>query len=98
MLLKHVLRWSCRRRGELTGAVLAALADGSWSQLDLAGCRRLYAAEVLAVAHAMPGIRVLDVTGGRCCRLGTMRSRLVGFDDDIRMLVRRQMQLGAPLF
>jgi predicted methyltransferase len=57
----------CRRRGELTGAVLSALADGEWSQLDLAGCRRLNAAEVLAVAGVMPGVRVLDVTGGRCC-------------------------------
>jgi hypothetical protein len=48
--------------------VLAALADAEWSQLDLAGCRRLNAAEVLAVAAVMPHIRVLDMTGEAACR------------------------------
>ncbi|WIA11231.1 hypothetical protein OEZ85_011358 [Tetradesmus obliquus] len=61
--VKAALLAVARRRGELTGAVLAALADAEWGCLDLAGCRRLNAAEVLAAAGSMPHIRVLDVTG-----------------------------------
>ncbi|KAF8065639.1 hypothetical protein HT031_003240 [Scenedesmus sp. PABB004] len=60
---KAALLAVARRRGELTGSVLAALADPEFTSLDLSGCRRLFAADVLAVAPSMPAVRVLDVQG-----------------------------------
>lgn len=55
-----------RRRGELTGAMLSCLADDSWQQLDVAGCSKLYGAELLAAAVKLPRLVALDITGG--CR------------------------------
>lgn len=53
----------CRRRGEVFGELLSSFADDSWTQLDLAGCSRLYGAEILAAAPRMPKLTALDVTG-----------------------------------
>jgi len=58
--------WSCRRRGEMTGLVLSSLADDSWLHLDLAGCSKLYGAELLAAAPRMPRLKALDLTGVIC--------------------------------
>jgi hypothetical protein len=56
----------------LTAQVLSVLADAEWTQLDLSGCSRLNGAQLLALAHLMPNIRTLDVTGARqCCCLFT---------------------------
>eukprot|EP00775_Hariotina_reticulata_P011201 gene11201-11351_t len=65
--IKAALLAVARRRGELSRAVLAALSDESWRQLDLAGCSRLFAADIIAVAARMPNLQVLDVSG--CERL-----------------------------
>jgi hypothetical protein len=43
--------------------VLSALSDESWRQLDLSGCSRLFAADMIAVAGRMPNLQVLDVSG-----------------------------------
>lgn len=45
--------------------MLSSLADDSWQQLDLAGCSKLYGAELLAAAAKMPKLAALDVTGGQ---------------------------------
>lgn len=57
----------CRRQGEVTGLLLSCLADDSWRQLDLAGCSKLYATELLAAAARMPHLTALDVSGGQVC-------------------------------
>lgn len=61
--MRAVLLAVARRRGEVTGLMLSCLADDSWRQLDLAGCSKLYGAELLAAAARMPHLTALDVTG-----------------------------------
>lgn len=47
----------------MTGPLLSSLADEGWRQLDLAGCSKLYGAQLLAVVARMPQLTALDVTG-----------------------------------
>jgi hypothetical protein len=54
-----------RRRGELTADLLSSLADDSWQLLDLAGCSKLFGAELLAAAAKMPKLAALDATGAQ---------------------------------
>jgi hypothetical protein len=53
----------------VTGQLLSSLADDSWHQLDLAGCSKLFGAQLLAVVARMPQLTSLDVTG--VVRVGT---------------------------
>ncbi|KAI8471340.1 MAG: hypothetical protein J3K34DRAFT_506807 [Monoraphidium minutum] len=65
--VKASLLAAARRRGELGDAALAALADASFSTLDVSGSR-VTGAALLAVAARMPALRALDVAG--CERVG----------------------------
>ena len=57
---------TCRRRKELTDAVLLALVDVGWAVLDLHGCQNLKPKTILAALQPLSGLRQLDLTG---CKL-----------------------------
>eukprot|EP00879_Flechtneria_rotunda_P013142 GHRR01013727.1.p1 GENE.GHRR01013727.1~~GHRR01013727.1.p1 ORF type:complete len:222 (+),score=79.32 GHRR01013727.1:390-1055(+) len=68
--VKAALLAVARRRGELTGAMLRAVADESWTQLDLSGCSKLFGADLVEVASTMPNMQVVDFTGRQHSLLG----------------------------
>jgi hypothetical protein len=88
-----------RRRGELTAVMLSSLADDSWKQLDLAGCSKLYGAELLAAAAKMPKLAALDVTGTQLqdegARMQVVHAHRVSLSCDVCVCVIEHLGNGG---